>query len=129
MTLPYSTTSVDHTKHTSVKNSVWVGRLKANLAGEERAEIVNGTISFSLIKVSESKYLIDSFGFFFHRRLLSKEPENLISWHDHSAESVFSNLFPERGTSVFFALRHAMYLLREMRNENRQRLRSERVAF
>ena len=75
------------------------------------------------------KVLHRQFRFVFHRRLLSKEPENLISWHDRSAESVFSNLFPERGTSVFFALRHAMYLQREMRNENKQRLRSERVAF
>ena len=107
-----------------------MGHLKANLAGGERAEIVNGTISFCLIKVSESKYSVDSFVLSFTgRRLLSKEPENLISWQDRSAESVFSNLFPERGTSVFFALRHAMYLLREMHNENKQRLRSECVAF
>ena len=33
-----------------------------------------------------------------------------IYWHDRFAESVFSNLFPKRETSVFFALRHAIYL-------------------
>ena len=83
------------------------------------------TISFCLIKYPIGSLVLS----FTDRRLLSKEPENLISWHDRSAESVFSNLFPEWGTSVFFALSHAMYLLREMRNENKQRLRSERVAF
>ena len=47
-----------------------------------------------------------------------------ISWQDRSAENVFSNLFLKRGTSLLFAVRHAIYLPREMRNEIKQTLRS-----
>ena len=98
-------------------------------------EILNETISCCLIKTSESKYSIDSFMFSFIEgsSVINDLCRNLtisyISWQDRLAESIFSNLFQKRETSVFFGLRHAIHLPREMRNEIIQTLRSERVAF
>ena len=81
--------------------------------------ILNETIFCCLIKAikaSESKYSIDSFilsfieGFSVIKDLCRKLTISYTSWQYRLAESVFSNLFPKRGTSLFIALRHAIYL-------------------
>ena len=105
--------------------------------GRERGggEMANFKRINLLLIASVSKYSIDSLILSFIEGCsgINDLCRNLtvpcISWQDRFAESVFSNLFPERGTSVFFGLRHAIYLPREMRNENKQWLPSERVAF
>ena len=59
-----------------------------------------------------------------------QEPENFTQILARSfAESVFSNMFPERGTPVLFALCHAKYWLREKRDQNKQWLLGEHIAF
>ena len=40
-----------------------------------------------------------------------------------------SDMFPEQGTPVLFALRHAIYLPRKKRDENKKWLLGERVPF
>ena len=66
------------------------------------------------------KLLHRQFRFVFYRRLISKEPENLISWHDRFAESVFSNLFPDRGTSIFLLI--SFFRLGSIFNQTRRSL-------
>ena len=99
------------------------------------ANSLNEPISRCLIKASESKYSIDSFIFSFIEgsSVISNLCKSLTilykSWQDRLADGVFSNMFPERGTPVLFALRHAIYLPRKKRDENKQWLLGERVAF
>ena len=96
---------------------------------------LNEPISRCLIKASESKYYIDSFIFSFIEgsSVISNLCKSLTilykSWQDRLADGVFSNMFPERGTPVLFALRQAIYLPRKKRDENKQWLLGERVAF
>ena len=96
---------------------------------------LNEAISCCVIGASESKYSRDSFilSFIEGSSAMNDLCKNLtipyISCHDRFAESVFSNLFPKRETSVFFALRHAIHLPRGMSNEIKQTLQSERVAL
>ena len=89
MTLPFSTTFVDHTKYPSVKNNIQVGHLKAILAGKRGGRILIETIFYCLIKAPESKYSIDSFVLSF---IEGSSPINdlcrnltisLIPWQDH----------------------------------------------
>ena len=59
-----------------------------------------------------------------------QEPDNFIRILARSFGGEYLFKFvPKAGTSVFFDLRHAIHLSREMRNEIKQTLRSERVAF
>ena len=96
---------------------------------------LNEPIFSCLIKASESKYSTDSFilSFIEGSSVTSDLWKNLKishkSWQDRFAESVFSNMLPERGTPVLFALCHAMYLLREKRDQNKQWLLGEHIAF
>ena len=96
-----------------------MGHLKAILAGKwgrGGRGILNEKIFCCLIKASESKFSIDSFilsfieGFSVIKDLCRKLTISYTSWQYRLAESVFSNLFPKRGTSLFIALRHAIYL-------------------
>ena len=104
MTLPYSSTFVDHTKYSSVKNHIQVGHLKAILAG--KGGILNEPISCYLIEASESKYSRDSFILSFIEGSsaindLCRNPKiPYISWHDRFAENAFCfmlrNIYSER---------------------------------
>ena len=102
MTLPYSSTFVDHTKY-----SYSSGHLKAILAGKGGGVgILNEPISCYLIEASESKYSRDSFILSFIEGSsaindLCRNPKiPYISWHDRFAENAFClmlhNIYSER---------------------------------
>ena len=95
---------------------------------------LNELISSCLIKASESKCSIDSFIFSFEGSSVTSDLCKSLtilyeSWQDRLADGVFSDMFPEQGTPVLFALRHAIYLPRKKRDENKKWLLGERVPF
>ena len=91
---------------------------------------LNELISSCLIKASESKCSIDSFIFSFEGSSVTSDLCKSLTILYKSWQDMFiSDMFPEQGTPVLFALRHAIYLPRKKRDENKKWLLGERVPF